>query len=184
MWLDELALCLAEYPADEAARGLASLISATITTLLLVRVRRLIVTPIGWLITTNVADFLCVVLFWDYVKRHHVERFLHLEFEVLRALKAGGIRPVKVGPIKVEGLDQVVIRVRWGLHRLMGHEVQRRVPVTGERLVFHARGVRWVASRLLGERGFIGAWLLRPQFLQLQWGIHLAQASARGDLGE
>jgi hypothetical protein len=111
MRLDQLALCLAEYPADEAAWGLASLISPAIT-LVIVRVGRLIITPTRCLITTNVADFLCVVLFRDYMKRHHVERFLHLEFEVLRTLKAGGIRPVKVGAIEVEGLDQVVIRVR------------------------------------------------------------------------
>ena len=111
MRLNQFALCLAEYPTDEATRGLAFLICAAIT-LLKIRRRRQIITPIRSLISTFVADFLSVVLLWDYMKRHHVERFLHMQFEVLWALKVGGFKPVKVRPIKVKGLDQVVIRVR------------------------------------------------------------------------
>ena len=72
---------------------------------------------------------------------HHVERFLHLQFEVLRALKVGGIGPVEVRPIEVEGLDQIVVRDRLGLKRLMGHQVQRGGSFTGKRLVFHIRRV-------------------------------------------
>ena len=108
MRLNQFALCLAEYPADEAAWGLAFLVCAAIT-LLMIRHGRQI--P-RCLISTDVADFLCVILLWNYMKRHHIERFLHLEFEVLRALKVGGVGPVKVRSIEVEGLDQVVVGVR------------------------------------------------------------------------